>query len=460
MKKTVVLLYLILGINSLEAQSLPKPELDPPLTRILFVFDASQSMYGRWQSGSKIDVAQRLMSQMLDSLARIENKPFQLALRVYGHQKPVPPQDCDDTKLEVGFKDNNIGQIKKTIRSIQPKGTTPIARSLMRAATDFPTCSNCRNIIILITDGIESCDEDPCAASRLLQKKGIILKPFVIGIGLDKNFQKSFSCVGQFYDAADEKTFKKVLDIVISQALDNTTAQVNLLDLQNRPSETDVAMTFYSRTSGKAIYNYIHTLNYQGNPDTLVLDPLIPYRLVIHTIPPVTIDSVSLAAGRHNHIGTIAARGTLEIKQPSSRANKEIDCIIRRKKTREILHVQELNTRQKYLVGEYDIEILTLPRYTQSVTIDQVKTTIIAIPPSGKVSFQAGSTGYGSVFQEIDNELSWVTDLDENQSRQSFDLQPGNYRVIFRPKSGKSTLFSISRAFSINSGESVIIKLK
>jgi hypothetical protein len=41
MKKTVVLLYLIIGINSLEAQSLPKPELDPPLTRILFVFGES-----------------------------------------------------------------------------------------------------------------------------------------------------------------------------------------------------------------------------------------------------------------------------------------------------------------------------------------------------------------------------------------------------------------------------------
>src|SRR5690606_12091970 len=129
-------------------------------------------------------------------------------------------------------------------------GTTPIAQSLDRAATDFPPCENCRNVIILITDGIEACDGDPCAVSRQLQKKGIILKPFVIGIGLDESFKKSFECVGTYFDATNEETFQKVLGIVISQALQNTTAQVNLLDINNKPSETDVPITFYDRASG------------------------------------------------------------------------------------------------------------------------------------------------------------------------------------------------------------------
>jgi Ca-activated chloride channel homolog len=48
----------------------------PPKTRILFVFDASQSMYASWQTGSKMDVAQRLMSEMLDSLERVPNQNF------------------------------------------------------------------------------------------------------------------------------------------------------------------------------------------------------------------------------------------------------------------------------------------------------------------------------------------------------------------------------------------------
>ena len=459
MKQLFLVLFLSVCASALKAQL--EPDLPPPpTTRILFVFDASKSMYGRWQSGTKIEVAQRLMSQMLDSLAQIEDKPFQLALRVYGHQKPVPPQDCNDTNLEVGFSDNSIPRIKQTLRSLQPKGTTPIARSLMRAATDFPTCDNCRNIIVLITDGIEACDEDPCAASRLLQKKGITLKPFVIGIGLDQEFKDTFGCVGQFFDATDEKTFRKVLDVVVSQALDNTTAQVNLMDLQNRPSETDVAMTFYNRTSGKVAYNFVHTMNFAGQPDTLILDPLVNYRLVVHTIPPVSLDSVSLVAGRHNHIGLSTPRGTLEIKQPGARGVQPIDCIIRRAGQKSTLHVQQLNSSQKYLVGDYEVEILTLPRYVQTVRVDQVKTTSISIPPPGKATFHASSPGYGSIFQQDGNELIWVTDIDPEQKRFGVDLQPGQYTIIFRPKSAQNTLYSVSQNFSISSGSSVIVKLK
>ena len=63
------------------------------------------------------------------------------------------------SKNEVPFAFGNVPRIKKKLRSIVPKGTTPIARSLSRASTDFPPCENCRNVIILITDGIEACDE-------------------------------------------------------------------------------------------------------------------------------------------------------------------------------------------------------------------------------------------------------------------------------------------------------------
>jgi Ca-activated chloride channel family protein len=459
MKHIRVLTFFL--ILSLPVLGQVEPELPPPpTTRILFVFDASKSMYGRWQSGTKIEVARRLMSQMLDSLNQIDDKPFQLALRVYGHQKPSPPQDCNDTKLEVGFGKNNIGRIKKTLKSIQPKGTTPIARSLLRSATDFPSCDNCRNIIVLITDGIEACDEDPCAASRYLQKRGIALKPFVIGIGPDQQLENTFDCVGRYFDAADEKTFRRVLDVVVSQALDNTTAQVNLMDLQNRASETDVAMTFYDLTSGKAVYNYVHTMNFEGKPDTLILDPLMNYRLVVHTIPPVTLDSISLVAGRHNHIGVSTPRGNLEVKQPGVRGVSEIKCLIREAGKRQTLNVQDMNTSQKYLVGEYDVEILTLPRYIQTVKVDQVSTTTIKVPPPGKATFHASSSGYGGIFLEQADELIWVTDIDPSLKRFSFDLQPGNYTIIFRPKSAQNTLYSVSHSFSVNSGESVIVKLK
>lgn len=68
MIKKLLLLLLILPL-ALEAQKADKPTKPEPLSRILFVFDASQSMYARWQSDMKINIAKKLMVNLLDSLS-------------------------------------------------------------------------------------------------------------------------------------------------------------------------------------------------------------------------------------------------------------------------------------------------------------------------------------------------------------------------------------------------------
>lgn len=418
-------------------------------------------MFGRWQTGEKIKVAQKLMTKMLDSLQSLESKNFQIALRVYGHQKPVPPQDCNDTKLEVPFADDNFNRVKRVIRGLRPKGTTPIARSLLRSANDFPECENCRNIIILITDGVESCDEDPCAASRYLQKKGITLKPFIIGIGLDVNFKNTFECVGNYYDAADEKTFQKVLGIVISQALNNTTAQISLLDANKNPTETDLAITLYNRTSGLVNKQFIHTLNNYGNPDTIFMDPLVTYDITVHSIPEVKKDSVRIAASAHNTIGIDVPRGALSLEISASGRAKynDLKTIIRKSKSNKILHVQDFNSDQKYLKGTYDIEILSLPRYSQTIEITPFKTTTISIPPPGILSISSSSSGYGSIMMLEGTEWKWILDINSENNRHSIIIQPGNYKIVFRSKTSKKTEYSTSQKFSINSGTTTTVKL-
>lgn len=434
---------------------------DPPTTRILFIFDGSGSMHGTWQSGKKIDVAQRLMTNMLDSLRSLQIENFQLALRVYGHTKPSPPQDCNDTYLEVPFAANNYLAIRRTLRSIVPKGTTPIARSLERAASDFPPCDNCRNIIILITDGIEECDGDPCAVSRMLQSQGIILKPFVIGIGLDEQFRQTFECVGNYYDASDENTFREVLGVVISQALNNTTAQVNLIDDSGRALETDVPITLYNHTSGKLEESFVHTMNFRGMPDTIYLDPLVTYDMIVHTIPPVREDSIRIIAGRHNHVGARAGQGSLELRVNTTRNAALPTAIIRRHNSMNTVHTQSFNSTQDYLTGSYDLEILTLPRiYQQGVRIDQSTTTTVAIPSPGTVTIQTIAPGPGGIYVMRGDELEWVTDLDPANTRQTFSLQPGNYKVIFRVESARLTAYSKTQSFNVISGNSTIVKIQ
>ncbi len=455
-KMSWIFLLFILVATTLSAQP-NKRQKAPSLTRIEFLFDASQSMYGKWQSGAKIDVARLLMNKVLDSLRYIDN--IELALRVYGHQKPYPPQDCDDSRLEVPFSKGNISSIQQVLKNLVPKGTTPIAKSLELCGNDFPQ-SPSRNILILVTDGIEECGGDPCAVSLALQKKGIFLKPFVIGMGIDDSWKKTFDCVGRYFDATNEVTFKQALDVVISQALNSTTMQVNLLDMQHNPTETNVNMTFYDRFSGDIKYNFIHTLNSKGNPDTLVIDPLPIYKIVVHTIPQVSLDSVVLTPGKHTIVGIDAPQGYLTLKFDGASEVKKPLAIIRQRGEMKTLNVQDFNTTEKYIVGKYDLEILTLPRiHLESVDISQSKTTTLQIPRPGMVTLISNNLGYGSIYVEDKGSLRWIYNMDENLNKETIVLQPGKYHVVFRPKNSKESIYTIEKDFSIVSSESNIIIL-
>lgn len=452
----IILFFLLSPAFIAGAQPVAEKEKPQPLTRILFLFDASQSMFARWQSDMRINIAQKLLVNLLDSLKHVEN--LELALRVYGHQKKFPPQDCDDTRLEVPFSKNNIERIKNKLKALVPRGTTPIAMSLEAAAKDFTPCDNCRNIIILITDGIEECSGDPCAVSRALQKQGIVLRPFVIGIGRD--FSADFECVGDYYDASSEQQFVDALRAVISQALNSTTLQVNLLDIYGNPSETNINMTFYDNFSRQIKYNFIHTMNARGVPDTIVIDHLSSYDIVVHSIPPVRKDSVRLIAGKHNTVAIDVPQGYLTLKASGMPSYKELKAIVRKKGTMETLYVQTFNEIQKYLVGKYDLEILCLPRmYINDVEISQNTTTTVEIPQPGVVVIQRPAAGYGSLYLEEKNELTLVLNLAENITQESIILQPGKYRVVFRTKFSSRTFNTVEKTFIIESGKSQTIKL-
>ena len=451
LKLYIFLFVVFISASSAWSQDLVKPE--PPTSRILFVFDASQSMYGTWESDKKISIARKYLIKMIDSLEQIDN--VQMALRVYGHQSPVPPQDCNDTKLEIPFRPGNAGQIRQKLRYLIPKGTTPIANSLEQAANDFPPCENCRNIIILITDGIEACDGDPCQASLNLQKKGIVLKPFVIGIGLDPNFEETFECVGHVYNSPNEEKFEEVLGVVISRALNSTTAQVNLLDIHGMPTETDVNMTFFDHISGKVKYNFVHTINYMGNPDTLIIDPLIEYDIVVHTIPAVRKENIKLTEGKHNMIGLSTPQGFLKIECNGSNQYRDLQIIVRQDGKTVTLNIQQNDTHEKYLVGKYDLEILTIPRLiVEDVLIEQSKTTNVEIPRPGIANFSLASSGFASIYKETPDTLQWIYNLEQNKLRQNLIMQPGNYRIVYRAKNTKQSIYTINKRFTIKSGSS------
>ena len=448
-------ILILLGLIILSSNSYSQKKQDP-INRILFVFDASQSMLGRWQSGRKIDIAKQLLTNITDSLKDVKN--LELALRVYGHQRSFPPQDCDDTRLEINFIPSNIfaERVKGKLSMIRAKGTTPIARSLEEAASDFPI-DNSRNIVILITDGKEECGMDPCAVSRLFAKKGIILKPFVIGIGLEESWKDNLDCVGTFFDAANEKDFSNILNIVISHVVDNTTTQVNLLDSLGNPTETNVPLTFYDNFTDIVKYNFVHTMNNMGNPDTMIIDPVLKYRVVAHTIPPVESEVITILPGEHTVIPLKTPQGKLKI---TIKTKEDYQFIVKQSNQNETINVQKINNSQSYLTGFYDIELLTLPRqYFKNIRINQNQLTQLQLPSTGLANILLPANGYGGVYLKDGDKLTEIYKFNGESNQYKLTLLPGKYTVIYRSKSSKKYIYTDEKSFVIKSGKSQLIKI-
>ncbi len=429
-------------------------------TRVLFVFDASNSMKTMYDNKPRIDLAKTLFYKFIDSLNQLKN--YEFALRMYGSTVKYPPGDCNDSKLVVPFAKNNIQKIKDLVKAVQPTGITPIEHSLTQAANDFPD-TKAVNTIILITDGIEECGGDPCKAKIALEEKGIVLKPCIIGIGLTIEQAKAFDCVGNYFSYEDAGAFTKTLDYVTSQKLNRTTAQVNLLDISSKPVETNVNMTFYNEKTGDVVYNYVHSLNIKGNPDTIPMNETKQYTIIANTLPPKKTEHVKLTAGTHNVIPIDAPQGSLSIKRGVGvyNNNDKVKCVIRQAGTLQTLHVLSFNTYEKFIVGDYDAEILTLPRlYLYNIPILQSQTKNLTIEDAGQLKITTADFGDGCILKETAaGELVWVCNLQNNKTKQEFNLQPGNYRVTFRSKALKQSIYTIEKPFTVRSDQSVSVEL-
>lgn len=428
------------------------------LTRILFILDASNSMNEKWSVGeTRIEAAKDLLSKSIDSLKGTPN--LEVALRVYGHQSPITAdyQDCNDTKLEVPFAPDNYEDIKTRIESITAKGTTPIARSLEAAASDFPD-TNSRNIIILITDGLEACDNDPCVIAKKLKDKGVKVKPFVIGLGMDLSYLEKFNCIGNYSDAENRNALQSVLSNVLSKIVYNTTVQINLNDINKKPNETNVTMFLYESGTNNLKYTFVHTINKFGNPDTLIIDPNIKYDLVVNTIPVLEKKDIVIYKNVHNTIVLDAPQGYIKLKYSNATKTYPLMCRVMQNGSCETINAQQVNQKDKYIVGKYDVELLTLPRKTITVDVSQSTTTTIDVLAPGNLSFSTKGDVVAQLFtNETENKEEWVCNLDTSNKSGILQLQPGKYKVVYRYLNKLDSKETATNEFTITSNKTTTI---
>jgi len=416
-------------------------------------------MNAKWGYQTRIDAAKELLAKSVDELVNVPN--LEIGLRVYGHQSPITNtfQDCNDTKLEVPFGKNNFERVKYRIKSIHAKGTTPIARSLEAAASDFPDM-NSRNFIILITDGLEACDNDPCVIAKKLHDKGVKVTPFVIGLGMDLSYLEKFNCIGEYTEAETRDAFEKVLKNVVNKVLVNTTAQINLNNTSKEPKETDVTLFLYEAGTTNLKYTFTHTLNEVGLPDTLILDPAIKYDLVVNTLPKRELKNITLQRNTHNTIVVDAPQGYISIRLKNASKVYLIDSRVMEDSKHETINVQAMGSTDKYIVGKYDLEVLTLPRTYVTVDVNQSSKTYVDILAPGFFSYSVANQITGQVFTINDNgTYTWVCNLSNSDLSGIWQLQPGQYKVVYRQKKEVKTIYTYEKEFRIYSNKTTSLNL-
>ncbi len=213
------------------------PSLEAKTVNIEYILDASGSMLEEISGEMKIEIARQTLRDLVDRLPADGGEvELNVGLRVYGHRTiaGASKQDrCRDTALEIPVKGVDKEKIKNRVAGINARGWTPIAYSLQQAEADFPSGPENDNVIILISDGKETCGGDPCAVARQLNQAGIAVKIHVVGFDIKPEERAELECIaraagGKYFDAGSADELSRVLGEVQEQVLQKEASSVRI----------------------------------------------------------------------------------------------------------------------------------------------------------------------------------------------------------------------------------------
>lgn len=208
-------LFFLCFLISCALTPLSAQELSPG--RAMFVFDGSGSMWGQIDGQAKIVTARETLARVATQLP----PDLEVGLVAYGHNRKG---DCNDieTLVPIGPAATRSGALVSSVQSLNPKGKTPLTKAVRRAA-DALRFQEDKATVILITDGIETCEADPCAVASELEALGIDFTAHVIGFGLTAEESGQVACLaentgGLFLNADDEASLGEALQQTVALA--------------------------------------------------------------------------------------------------------------------------------------------------------------------------------------------------------------------------------------------------
>ncbi|MEP0940126.1 MAG: VWA domain-containing protein [Rhizobiaceae bacterium] len=182
--------------------------------RVMLVLDASGSMWAEIGGKDKIVIAREVVRGLMSTW----NPDMELGLSAYGHRAKG---DCNDIQTLLPIGKNNAKAVAEKVDTIKPKGKTPLSQAV-RLAAEHLSYAEKPATVILVTDGIETCNADPCALGRQLAKTGVDFRAHVVGFGIAKKDQSDLQCLaestgGLFFDAKNASDLSQALNLMVAR---------------------------------------------------------------------------------------------------------------------------------------------------------------------------------------------------------------------------------------------------
>jgi hypothetical protein len=234
------------------------------------IFDTSGSMLQPMGDQLRIDVAKDVLTDLVTTRLPAGT---QTALRVFG----TVPGSCD-TSLAIPLGPLDPASAASTVASIEAidEVRTPLGASLEAAGSDLQAVEGPK-LIVLITDGEETCEGDPGAVISALAAQGVDVRINIVGFAInDPQIEGTLAAWaeqggGQYFAATDAED----LGTALNQALQPT--------FEVRDSD--------GFTVGTGIVN-----------GEAVPVPAGRYTIVVNTAPPTTFERVMVTAGETTEV--------------------------------------------------------------------------------------------------------------------------------------------------------------
>ncbi len=235
---------------------------------ILFIYDASGSMWTQIDGKTRMQIATDVISNAVNKLA--DNQ--KIGLMVYGHREK---DDCEDVEFLVGMNNQSKAKIINSLESLTPLGKTPLAYAT-GLAIDKLRKSGIAATIVLITNGTESCEGNICDVVSAA-KKNIEFRLHIIGFGLKIAETKQLRCAatagdGNYYNATDAKELEEALNETFQHTVDKPKNNVTVYTVKNGKA-VDAVVKAYDliskrnpvsvRTYGDTASFYLPASNYK-----------------------------------------------------------------------------------------------------------------------------------------------------------------------------------------------------